>query len=284
MTNNNEFEQFKWKYIEELNNYNISYNIKYHQGSLIIEFLQLKIMQFIAKQEYWKRMILIWWSALRHLRNWIRKTYDLDYDSIWIDKEYFYKICWEIQEFLEKNWCYATCNINTEWKTENDVYNCTFLIWSWNNKYNVTPLIDWEINFRLKVDLKDSDWNYPTEWVVPSKSIENIAIQTAVISSLLSKKICWFLWREHRASVAKDLIDIVFLLRETHPDFNYLYRYEDISNKEELMRRMDLKYNRISDEEIEKSIDNLWNDLFDKDYVDVPYDALEIIKGQLSYY
>lgn len=279
MIKKSELEIFQKNFFEKQNYYE-----NFSDENITTEYFQIKIMEFVAQKEYWRKMILVWWSALRHLRDWVRKTFDLDYDSIGIDKKYFYKICLEIKEFLEKSWCKVSWKIKTEWKTEDDVYNCSFVICSWNNIYNDEDFIDGEINLRLKVDLKDSDWDYPTEWIIPPKSISNIAIQTAVISSLLSKKICWFLSRPHRASVAKDLIDMVFLLQKTAPDYDYLYRYEEISNKEELINRLEWKYNRISVEEIEISIDNMWDNLINLDYSDVPYDAIQIIKDQLSYY
>lgn len=280
MINTQEFEKFKKQYSSDWINYPQNFTHK----NIVIEFLQIKVMEFISQKEYWKQMILIGGSSLRHLRNWVRTTSDLDYDSIWIDQKYFQKICFDIKKFLEDIWCNVIFEINVDSKDEDDIYNCSFFIWTWYNEYNDNSILDWEINIRLKIDLKDSDWNYPTEWVLPSKSINNIAIYTAVISSLLSKKICWFLSRPHRASVAKDLIDIVFLLQETAPDYDYLYRYEEISNKEQLINRLELKYNRITEEELNYSLLKMKKNLINLDYSDVPYNAIQIIKDQLSYY
>lgn len=277
MTIKNEIEIFQKNFSEKQNNYN-----NFSEKNIRSEFFQIKIMEFIAQKEYWRKMTLVWWSALRHLRNWVIKTLDLDYDSIWIDEEYFEKIYLEIGEFLVKSWCKVMLwRANREWRTEDDAYICTFVICTGINKYNNKSLVDAEITLRLK----NSNCDYPTEWIIPSHSINNIAIQTEFISSLLSKEICLFLSRPIVENVAKDLINIVFLLQEATPDYDYLYRYEGISNKEELINRLEAQYNRFSDDEdLSYSIYCLWDNLINLDYSDVPYDAIQIIKDQLNHY
>lgn len=44
---------------------------------LIKEYYLSKIISYISSQEYWKNMILIWWSALRLLYWSHRKSDDL---------------------------------------------------------------------------------------------------------------------------------------------------------------------------------------------------------------
>lgn len=228
-------------------------------------------------------MILIWWSSIRLLRDWIRPSNDLDYDSIWINIYEFQNICWDIENMLNNLWFSVKQKKAKEFDS-NDIYHCSFDIQSDFKIDEEFISLKTSINLNLKIDLKDSNWNYDTEWIVPFRSQTWINVLTATLWSLLSKKIIWFLSRLHTESVAKDLTDIVFLLQYSEPDYNYLYEYEEIKDSVDLLERIVRKYNRIPNEILEIQTEKLNKNLFDKDFLDIPLIAIETIKDQLSYY
>lgn len=237
-------------------------------------------------------MILIWWTSIRLLRNWIRESKDLDYDSEYINEEDFIFICNDISNYINSLWYSAKARFpNYEEEVDDEkpwnnkkILQCTFLI-SFENANNELDMnISSQINLYIKIDLKDSIWNYHKEKVIPYRSIAWIPVLTARIDSLLSKKIIWFLSRPHEDSVAKDLTDIIFLLQQTKPDYDFLWEYEEIYYESQLLERLIKKYNQITHSYMVKRSNDLANKLFDSNYEHVALDAIPIIKHQLESY
>lgn len=178
---------------------------------IITEFIQTKIIEFVATKDYWNQMILIWWTSLRLLHNWIRKSKDLDYDSENISKEKFNNICNDIINFLKDAWYIIKKDNDLDYYNNNynntlfeTIYHCKFSVITNFFKNNKHYTIDSEINIRIKIDLKDWIWNYNKEYITPLRSVYWTPVLTARIDSLLSKKISWFLLRTHNKSVVKD--------------------------------------------------------------------------------
>lgn len=277
--------KFLEKYKNDWKNYgNNFYN------TVITEFLQTKIIEYVSSQHYKNNMILIWWTSIRLLRDGIRKSFDLDYDTENLNKDSFLEICYDIKNFLEESWHDVSLDIDEESIKNEDFYNqkvakCSFIIdsnfdfdWNWEQIYLS------EVNLTISMDIKNGIWDYKKEDIIPTKTIYNIPVRTACIDSLLSKKISWFLWRVHKESIAKDITDIVFLLQETEPDYNMLYEYDYIQNSEQLKERLFSKLDKYSfnDKKIASKKLNIL--LLDKKYNNLLFDAKEIISDLLNYY
>lgn len=281
MLNNNEITNF----LEYYKNDGKEYNKMLVWTLIHTEYIQIKILEYIFQKEYWKKLILIWWSSIRLLRDWNRPSNDLDFDSEWISNNDFEEICFDIKNLLENLWYKVTLiNKNNEVNSENIIYHKTFKV---ENDFEIswyTIKFNSNIHINIKIDLKDSEWNYNKEWISAIKSISWTKIQTARIDSLLSKKIIWFLSRSHEYSIAKDLFDIIFLLEFTEPDYNFLYEYEWIENSYMLFQRIQWKYDRINYNSLINSNDNLNQNIFNHNYYDIALDAISIIKHQLESY
>lgn len=218
-------------------------------SDIVREFLQLKILEFISKQSYANKFILVWWSALRMIYNSDRLFEDLDFNTIWLTPDDFNIVCNDIENLLKLNWHDTYVKINF-----NKFYHCYFYITS-------EVFIDWEyvdianiIEMEIKMDAADDKWNYPTTFIRPTKNIENSYILTTYPDVLLSKKIVAFLSRLHNNSIAKDLYDIIFLFPFCDPYFQILEDYENIVSYNQLYERL-LKRIIEKESDIER---NLW--------------------------
>lgn len=212
----------------------------------IKEFLQIKILEFIASQDYWDKLTLVWWTALRLFYNSNRWSEDLDFNSTSISKNEFENICEDIKNYLNACW--------------HDVYIIKLGGNDYHSKIVITSKVfkDWKyienistVEIKIKMDVVNDNWDYPNTYLLPCKSINNIYIKTTFAEVLLDKKIIAFLSRDHNNSLAKDLYDIIFLLSFTKPNFDVLWEYEFISNDyqlyQRLMKRIDNKGEEITE-------------------------------------
>lgn len=252
---------------------------------IITEFIQTKIIEYIATQDYGNKMTLIWWTSLRLLYNWIRKSRDLDYDSEDISKDKLIEICNDIIKYLKNSWYtikkdndwyfYTNCNEDSMYET---IYHCKFTVETSFLKNNKNYKINSEVQIKIKMDVKNGIWNYNKEYITPLRQVYWIPVLTARIDSLLSKKISWFLWRTHTKSIAKDLIDILFLLEKTDPDFTLLDDNNWISNFTDLIKRLERKIDEIWIDEIEEKCEDIWFQLVDQSYQYTPLNFIENFK------
>lgn len=242
------FDKFKSLYWETYYSY---WKIdEYHN---IKEFIQLKILEFIATSKFNNKFVLVWWSAIR-LFYWSNRLFnDLDFNTTDITPQLFYELCENIKDYLISCWHLVELKFHN-----NEYYHCylyiyTSIIKEWHPEFREVDL-----NIKIKFDAVDDNWDYPIDYFIPNKTINNIPILTTFWSILLSKKIIAFLSRVHNNSIAKDLYDVLFLLENFDPDFYMLNEYEYIMSYSQLFNRLE---KRINEKEIfiEKAITELNN-------------------------
>lgn len=235
-------------------NYDENYGNNY--TFLISEYFQSEIISYISSQDYWENMILIWWSALRLLYGSHRLTRDLDYDTVWIDYDYFTYICKDIESHLNKKW-YQT-NIQTS-KANN--WHCNFRI-----KIELTTVEYWKITIptdiplRIKMDVANRNWNYSTEYRKLLNDFSDVYVKTATLNVLLSKKIISLIERNHYTSLHKDVYDIASVMPKTSPDIDYLLYELDLYNTNQVQEVLMHKLNAVV-------LDNLDELAFDLSYI-----------------
>lgn len=173
------FDSFCLQYNNQTENINWRNKIK--------EYLQIKILEYIASQSYSDKFTLVGWSALRLFYDSNRLSDDLDFNTNGITQEEFSFICKDIKHFLLSHGHKVRIIFSNS-----NFYHCMFVITS-------TIFSEWKyiekisnLNLKIKVDAAEDNWDYPTEYFLPKKTINNIYIKTTYADVLLSKKIIAF--------------------------------------------------------------------------------------------
>lgn len=250
------FDKFKSLYWET---YYSHWKInEYHN---IKEFIQLKILEFIATSKFNDKFILVWWSAIRLFYWSNRLSNDLDFNTTNITPQLFYELCENIKDYLISCWHLVELRFKN-----NEYYHCYLSIYTPIIKERHSEFREVDVNIKIKFDAVDDNWDYPIDYFVPNKTINNIPILTTFCGVLLSKKIIAFLSRGHDNSIAKDLYDILFLLENFDPDFHMLNEYEYIMSYTQLFDRLEKRINEKGFS-IELAIEEL-NEILTKNKID----------------
>lgn len=245
---------------------------------LISEYFQSEIISYISSQDYWENMILIWWAALRLLYGSHRFSRDLDYDTIWIDYDYFVYICKDIGNYLNKKWYKTTIETS---KANN--WHCKFQI-----KIKLTTLEFWEViipaNIPLfvKMDMANRNWNYATEYIQLLNNFSDVYIKTATLNVLLSKKIISLIERVHNTSLHKDVYDIVFVMSRASPDIDYLLYELDLYNTNQIEEVLMRKLNTVVLDNLDQLVYNVSGILYSTEYLEKMYDIKNILINWLN--
>lgn len=263
------------KFSQQYNNNNEYRVLKRNR---VKEYIQLKILEYISLQNYWHKLILVWWSAIRLFFNSPRLSDDLDFNTKWLSPEDFSFLCEDIKKYLISIWHNVDIKLSFNEKKDN-FYHCFFYI---RTQFNNNWIIDEELaalKINIKIDSVEDNWSFPTIYYLPCKELSSIWIQTTINSVLLSKKIVSFLWRLHNNSLLKDLYDIVFLLPQCEPDWKILEEYEWIISYnqiyERVLNQINLKEEIVEDFNLESDLEVV-NDSFFKSFYQLKKEFIKL--------
>ena len=202
--------------------------------SMIKEYIQLLILDYLSTTKYIRKLIFIGGTNLRLVKGIDRFSEDLDFDIKEIDKEEFLQMSEDVMQFLKRN----------GYKVESKDKNSPKLTAFRRNIYFPKFLFDIGLSghrderFLIKIEAQDQGVTYPREiknirgcgfyfpFPVPSDAILCAMKATALLER----------------GKGRDFYDLMFLLGQTKPDYNFLAKRIGIKNaavlKDEINKRI----------------------------------------------
>ncbi|MBE0680083.1 MAG: nucleotidyl transferase AbiEii/AbiGii toxin family protein [Bacteroidales bacterium] len=194
--------------------------------SMIKEYIQLLILDYLSATKYIRKLIFIGGTNLRLVKGIDRFSEDLDFDIKEIEKEEFLKMGEDVMQFLKRN----------GYKVESKDKNSPKLTAFRRNIYFPKFLFDIGLSghrderFLIKIEAQDQGVTYPSE-------IKNIRgcgfyfpFPVPPDAVLCAMKATALLER----GKGRDFYDLMFLLGQTKPDYNFLAKRIGIKNADEL--------------------------------------------------
>ncbi len=193
--------------------------------SLLREYLQYKILEIIFNSSYANKLSFLGGTALRICYGSQRFSEDIDFDNFNLSVDDFEKIAALIKkELILEGYVVEIRNIYK------GAYHCYVKIprLLFDNKLSGLE----EEKLLIQLDTMPHNYKYTPEIFELNKFdvFTNIFITPKDI--LLSQKI--FAATERKRAKGRDFFDIIFLLRDTKPNYDYLKSKMKISNSKEL--------------------------------------------------
>jgi len=194
--------------------------------SMIKEFIQLLILDYLSTTQYVRKLTFIGGTCLRLVKGIDRFSEDLDFDCKKINKEEFLEMSDDVMHFLTRN----------GYKVESKDKDSPKLTAFRRNIYFPEFLVDIGLSrhrderFLLKIEAQDQGAAYTPEiknirgcgyyfpFPVPSDSVLCAMKATALLER----------------GKGRDFYDLMFLLGQTKPDYEFLTKRTGIKNADEL--------------------------------------------------
>jgi predicted nucleotidyltransferase component of viral defense system len=206
--------------------------------SMIQEFIQLSILDYLSTTQYIRKLTFIGGTNLRLLKGIDRFSEDLDFDCKQINKEEFIQMSNDVMQFLRRN----------GYKVESKDKDSPKLTAFRKNIYFPEFLFDIglsrhrDVRFLIKIEAQDQGVAYTPEiknirgcgfyfpFPVPSDSVLCAMKATALLER----------------GKGRDFYDLMFLLGQTKPDYDFLAKRIGINNAAELKSEV-IKRTKITD-------------------------------------
>ena len=208
--------------------------------SMIKEYIQLLILDYLSATKYIRKLIFIGGTNLRLVKGIDRFSEDLDFDIKEIDKEEFLQMSEDVIQFLKRN----------GYKVESKDKNSPKLTAFRRNIYFPKFLFDLGLSghrderFLIKIEAQDQGVNYTPEiknirgcgYYFPFPVPPDAVLCAMKVTALLER------------GKGRDFYDLMFLLGQTKPDYDFLEKRTGIKNADEFksevkkrLRNTDLK-------------------------------------------
>jgi len=194
--------------------------------SLLREYLQFKILEVVFNSPYANKLSFLGGTALRICYGSTRFSEDIDFDNFNLSVDDFEKIAALIKKDLVlEGYVVETRNIYK------GAYHCYIKIprLLFDNKLSGLE----EEKILIQLDTMPHNYKYTPEIFNLDKFDVFTNIFITPKDLLLSQKI--FAATERKRAKGRDFFDIIFLLRDTKPNYDYLKSKMKISNNKELM-------------------------------------------------
>jgi predicted nucleotidyltransferase component of viral defense system len=212
--------------------------------SILREYLQYKILQIIFNSKIGQNLAFLGGTALRIIYNNNRFFEDLDFDNFGLTEDDFISLSNEIKKGLELE------GLNVEIK---NVFKGAF------RSYIKMPNILFDNNMSnmqdekilIQIDTMPHNFDYTRDLKIINKFDVFTQIYTTPIDILLSQKIYAALNRSR--AKGRDFFDIIFLLPQTKPNYDYLEKKVNIKNGPELKKMLltktaEFDFDKLSDD------------------------------------
>jgi len=200
--------------------------IPIYQKYMLKEYLQLQILEFLSNTKYIKKLTFIGGTYLRLVRGIDRFSEDLDFDCKDLSKDEFTEMSELILVFLKRNGYNASIKISDNEKLNafrSSIYFPELL-------FSLGLSSHKEERFMIKIESQDQRVLYKSNPVnikgcgffFPFSAPPNEVLCAMKIAAMLSRR------------KGRDFYDVIFLLSQSNPDYNYLKEKCHISNLSEL--------------------------------------------------
>ncbi|MBW6481052.1 MAG: nucleotidyl transferase AbiEii/AbiGii toxin family protein [Bacteroidales bacterium] len=212
--------------IDEISKY---YPEKLHsfKNFILREYLQYKILEIVFESEFGKQLSFLGGTCLRIVHNNNRFSEDLDFDNFNLSVNDFAGISEVIGKQLQKQ------GYQVEIKNVfRDAFHCYIRFPKLLFNHRLTGHAEQKILIQL--DTEPHNFSYTPEAHIINKFDVFTQIKITPSDILLAQKFFALLNRKRKKG--RDFYDIIFLLRQTHANYDYLKQKTGISTPEELKK------------------------------------------------
>lgn len=214
--------------------------------NILREYLQCKILEIIFNSKIGQSLAFLGGTTLRIIYNNNRFSEDLDFDNFGLTEKQFISLVDEVEEGLELQG--YEVEIKNVFKGAYRSYirmpNVLF-----NNK--ISNFQDEKI--MIQIDTMPHDFDYIKDLKILNKFDVFTQIYVTPLDILLSQKIYAAINRSR--AKGRDFFDIVFLLPQTKPNYEYLEKKLGIKNGQELKRALTTKTSDFDFDELAKDVE-----------------------------
>lgn len=210
--------------------------------NILREYLQYKILEIIFNSKIGQRLSFLGGTNLRIIYNNNRFSEDLDFDNFGISEEDFANLALEIKNGLELQG--YEVEIKNVFKGAYRSYIRMPKVLFDNNMASMQ-----EEKILIQLDTAPHDFKYVRDKKIINKFDVFTQIYTTPLDILLSQKFYAALNRPR--AKGRDFFDIVFLLPQTKPNYEYLEKKLNIKNGRELKEKLisytaDFNFNELA--------------------------------------
>lgn len=196
--------------------------------AILREYLQVKILNSIARHPIHQHICFIGWTALRLMYHSQRFSEDLDFDNRWLTPSMFEEMTAHIVRELQ----YEGLSVETK-HVYKWAFHCSIKIPALLAQNNLAPMATQKLV--IKIDTTPQWVDYEPDLSILNRFEHTVWLRTVPLNTLLSMKFRAFFGRIK----GRDLFDIVFLLNQwAQPDRGFLNHHEGINNNETLKDRI----------------------------------------------
>lgn len=204
-------------------------NLHKFKAFILREYLQYKILEIIFESPYSSKLSFLGGTCLRIIHNNTRFSEDLDFDNFNLTESDFNQIASIIHNELNRQ--------GYEIEIEN-VYKGAFHCYIKFPKLLFNEKLSGHIEQKILIQLDTEAQHFKFE---PEKHILNkfdvfTSINITPVDILLSQKFYALINRQRKKG--RDFFDIVFLLKNTRPNYSYLNQKLGISSEKELKEKV----------------------------------------------
>src|SRR3989339_1326882 len=200
-------------------------NEKPFKRNILREYLQYKILEIIFNSKYAQKVVFLGGTALRIIYNNSRFSEDLDFDNFKLTEEQFADLANEVKKGLELQG--YEVEIKNVFKGAYRSYIRMPKVLFDNDMSDIQ-----EEKILIQIDTISHAFDYQKDTKILNKFDVFTQIFTTPIDILLSQKIYAALNRKR--AKGRDFFDIVFLIPQTKPNYEYLENKLGIKNGREL--------------------------------------------------
>lgn len=220
-------------------------NLHDFKNFMLREYLQYKILEIIFESKYANKLCFLGGTCLRIVHNNTRFSEDLDFDNFNLSETDFENIAEIIEKQLSKQ--------GYEIEIKNIIagaFHCYIKFPELLFKEGLSGHKEQKILIQLVTEPQHFD--YKPEQIILNKFDVFTSINTTPKDILLAQKFYALINRKRKKG--RDFFDIIFLLKTTRPNFDYLQQKIKINNEKHLKEIVLQETNKIDLKEISKDV------------------------------
>ena len=220
-------------------------NLHAFKNFMLREYLQYKILEIIFESKYADKLCFLGGTCLRIVHNNTRFSEDLDFDNFNLSETDFI----EIAKIIEKQLSRQGYDIEIK-----NVFAGAFHCYVRFPKLLFNEGLSGykEEKILIQLDTEPQNFNYQPEKLILNKFDVFTSINTTPKDILLAQKFYALINRKRKKG--RVFFDIIFLLKTTRPNFDYLKQKVKINNEIELKEKVLFEISKINLSEISKDV------------------------------
>lgn len=212
-------------------------NLQGFKQFMLREYLQYKILEIIFDSQFSNRLCFLGGTCLRIVHNNTRFSEDLDFDNFGLTQQDFSEIALLIQNKLsQQGYRVEIKNVIA------GAFHC--YIRFPNLLFNEGLTGHTEQKILIQLDTEPQHFSYTPEQLIINKFDVFTSINTTPVDLLLSQKFYALINRKRKKG--RDFFDIIFLLKTTRPNYDYLNQKLGDKNMLELKTRILKELNGVN--------------------------------------